>query len=312
MDKHILTSYIKSKALEIGFERVGIAKADKVRSASLLENWLNMGFHGTMNWMENYFEKRIDPRELFPGAESVIAVALNYYAPQEISNDANKGKISRYAWGDDYHEVMKNKLHRLLSEIQLMDPGIHGKCCVDTSPMMDKYWAVQAGIGWQGKHTNVITREMGSWVFLGEVILDTALEYDTPIEDYCGTCSLCIEACPTDAITEPYVVDSNKCISYLTIEYRGEKLAKNTVLENWIYGCDVCQDVCPWNEKFSQATPVNEFHPRPENISPVLEDLNEMTEDEFRRRFKKSAVKRTKFSGFIRNVKHVWSHLTPD
>jgi epoxyqueuosine reductase len=309
MDNKSLTQFCKLKALELGFDKVGIAKAERVKSDSLLEEWLTSGFHGTMHWMENHLAKRVDPRELFPGAKTVLAVALNYYSPQAIADDPNTGKISRYAWGDDYHEIMKQKLRELLAAIQAADSTVQGQCCVDTSPIMDKYWAVQAGIGWQGKHTNVITRGLGSWVFLGEIVLNVALEYDTPIEDFCGTCRRCMDACPTAAITEPYVVDARKCISYLTIENREPAFPDGTQLDHWIYGCDVCQDVCPWNEKFSQPTPLAEFYPRSENIDQPLRALGTMTEEDFRRRFKNSPVKRTKFSGFIRNVRHVLSKM---
>jgi epoxyqueuosine reductase len=310
MTAQLLTANIRSKALEIGFDKVGFTKAERVKSASLLEAWLKSGFHGTMRWMEKYLQKRVDPCELFPGARSVVAVALNYHAPEEINDDKNRGKISRYAWGDDYHNVMKDKLHRLLDYVQLLNPDIRGKCCVDTSPMMDKYWAAQAGIGWQGKHSNIITRELGSWVFLGEIILNIELEYGVPIRDFCGTCDRCMEACPTDAITQPYVVDSNKCISYVTIEYRGEKIPDTVDVDNWIYGCDICQDVCPWNEKFAKTTLLHEFYPRENNLNPKLSDLEKTSEEDFRKRFKNSAVKRAKYAGFMRNVKHVLSKWT--
>ncbi|MBL7995368.1 tRNA epoxyqueuosine(34) reductase QueG [bacterium] len=311
MNKAELTYWIKSKSLEIGFDKVGIAKADKVASESLLERWLSTGFHGTMKWMGSYFDKRTDPRKLFPGARSVVSVALNYYTPNSIPDDPSIGKISRYAWGDDYHDIMKEKLRQLLYEIQSICPEAEGKCCVDTSPMMDKYWATQAGIGWQGKHTNVITKEIGSWVFLGEIILNMDLDYDEPISDFCGTCNRCIEACPTQAITQPYVVDSKKCISYLTIEYRGETFPKQVEAKfhNWIYGCDICQDVCPWNIKFAKTASIAQFFPREENVNRNLREWESLNEEEFRRRFKKSSVKRTKYTGFMRNVRHLLSRL---
>lgn len=311
MNKRELTNWIKSKALDVGFNKVGIARAEEVASASLLQKWLTSGFHGTMNWMTNRLDERTDPRKFFPGAKSIVSVALNYNSPQEIPSNPDIAKISRYAWGDDYHEIMKSKLRSLLDEIKSVSAEADGICCVDTSPVMDKYWAVQAGIGWQGKHTNVITRDLGSWVFLGEVILNIELDYDRPIEDFCGTCNKCIEACPTEAITQPYVVDSNKCISYLTIEFRGEVFPKETAqsFDNWVYGCDICQDVCPWNEKFSQTTTVRGFSPREENINSNIQSWNEITEEEFRIRFKNSPVKRTKYSGFMRNVKHILAGL---
>lgn len=311
MNKTELTDRIRSKALDVGFNKVGIARADAVTSASLLQKWLTSGFHGTMNWMTNRFDERTDPRKFFPSAKSIVSVALNYNSPREIPSNKDIAKISRYAWGDDYHEIMKSKLRSLLDEIKSVSTEANGICCVDTSPVMDKYWAVQAGIGWQGKHSNVITRDLGSWIFLGEVILNIELDYDRPIEDFCGTCNKCIDACPTEAITQPYVVDSNKCISYLTIEFRGEVFPKETAksFDSWVYGCDICQDVCPWNEKFSQTTTVSGFFPREENINTNIQSWNEITEDEFRIRFKNSPVKRTKYAGFMRNVKQVIANL---
>jgi len=305
MTRAELTNFIKSRAVDAGFDKVGIAPAEGVESSQQLAVWLQRGYHGTMAWMENFPSERADPRVLFPGAKSVICLALNYYSPVRTPDDHEIGKISRYAWGDDYHDIVRGKLHELLHAIKSAAPSINGKCCVDTSPMMDKYWAAKAGIGWQGKHTNVITRELGSWVFLGEIILDTDLDYDQPIEDFCGSCNKCIDACPTAAIVEPYVLDSRKCISYLTIEYRGESLPyeMRSKFENWIYGCDICQDVCPWNEKFAKSTGVDGFFPRENNINEKLSILEKMSEDEFQKRFKKSPVKRTKFRGLIRNIK---------
>lgn len=304
MNKKEITSQIKSAALEVGFDKVGIAGAEPVKTASLLEQWLSLGYHGTMQWMANYFDKRTDPSKLFPDAKSVISVALNYYTPFPIPDDPKNAKISRYAWGDDYHDIMKDKLSQLLTKIQTIYPPAEGKYCVDTSPIMDKYWAAQAGIGWQGKNTNVITRDIGSWVFLGEILLNIELEYDIPIADYCGSCNRCIEACPTDAITQPYVVNSSKCISYLTIEYRGETFPNRDEekLDNWIYGCDICQDVCPWNIKFAETSAVQGFQPREKNMNRNLEEWAKLSEEEFKDRFKKSPVKRAKFSGLIRNI----------
>lgn len=303
-----LTDQIKSKALEIGFHKVGIARAEKAETASQLEEWLTRGYHGTMSWMERNRDKREDVRVLFPGARSVICVALNYYTLFSMSDKPSVGKISRYAWGEDYHIVVKNKLHQLLNAIQEMDGSIEGQCCVDTAPVMDKYWAAKAGIGWQGKHSNVITRDMGSWVFLGEIIVNKPLDYDEPAADFCGTCRRCIDACPTQAITKPYVVNSTRCISYLTIEHRGDSLP-DLPMKNWIYGCDICQDVCPWNNKFSKPTDVEPFNPRMENINQPLEELAAMQPETFQKRFKNSAVKRTKFAGFIRNVRHVMQQV---
>ena len=308
-----LTHYIKQEALRLGFDKVGIAPAARLdEEAAHLEQWLARGYHGSMEWMAKKFEKRVDPTLILPDAKSVIAVALNYYTPVHHSDNELAGKISRYAWGDDYHDIMSIRLEELLDSVKAMEPSAAGKAYVDTGPVMDKVWAQRAGIGWLGKHTNVITQEFGSWLFLGEIILNLELEYDSPATDHCGECTLCIEACPTQAIAEPYVVDSNRCISYLTIEHRGEIAQElGEELNRWIYGCDICQDVCPWNQKFSTPTSVGEFYPREHNRAPKLEEVAAMTSEEFRARYRKSPVKRTKHAGLTRNasvqmpVKHV-------
>lgn len=301
---------IKDCALRIGFSKVGIAKAGKLEEeGDRLLAWLGKRYHAGMNWMERHERKRSDPREILPSARSIISVALNYYDRTPHSQRDTSGKISRYAWGDDYHGIVEGKLNQLLDWILREFPGTQGKVYVDTGPVMDKAWAQRAGVGWQGKHTNVITQEFGSWVFLGEIITDIELQPDQPAMDHCGSCTLCIDACPTDAIVEPYVVDSNRCISYLTIEHRGDidgSLAEQ--FANWIYGCDICQDVCPWNEKFSQECREHAFAPREWNIEPDLLSMAEMTQEEFTSRFKGSPIKRTKHSGLIRNVNAVLSH----
>ena len=298
-----LTEQIKTKALELGFSKVGIAKAEMLGAeGEHLQTWLNRGYHASMQWMEKSLEKRIDPRKIVPNAQSVISVAINYYSSGERSNEANKGKISRYAWGDDYHIHVTKRIETLAQCIKQLLPESENRYYVDTGPMMDKVWAARSGLGWQGKHTNLITKEYGSWVFLGEIITTEKLEYDSPIEDFCGTCTACIDACPTYAIREPYIVDSNRCISYLTIEHRGdiaESLGKK--FDQWIYGCDICQDVCPWN-KFQQPTEQHEFEPRIENINPLLHELQDISQEEFSKRFKDSPIKRTKREGIIRNA----------
>ena len=298
-----LTQKIKSRALELGFTKVGIARAEALtEEGKHLSEWLNRWYHGTMEWMEKNVEKRSDPRAILPNAKSVVCVAMNYYTDTQHPVDPTVGRISRYAWGDDYHIVVTERLRQLFHDIKTFAPEVNGKLYVDTGPVMDKAWAVRAGIGWLGKHTNVITKDYGSWVFLGEIILDAELEYDEPITDFCGSCTACIEACPTGAITEPYVLDSTKCISYLTIEHRGpihNELKPH--LENWIYGCDICQDVCPWN-KFQQPTEEQSFQPRKENIAPRLSELAELTQAEFSERFRKSPMKRTKRDGLVRNA----------
>jgi epoxyqueuosine reductase len=295
---------IKSKARELGFANVGIARAEALTDeGTKLEEWLRRGYHGTMEWMARNSEKRVDPSMILPGVKSVVCVAMNYYTDQPHSTDPTVGKISRYAWGDDYHDLMAERLNRLKDFIVGEVPEARAKIYVDTGPLMDKAWAVRAGIGWLGKHTNVITREIGSWVFLGEILLDIELEYDEPIADHCGSCTACLEACPTGAIVEPYVLDSTRCISYLTIEHRGEiPDGLKPRFQNWIYGCDICQDVCPWN-RFQRQTSERAFEPRPENVAPRLTELASLTQEKFSQRFRKSPIKRTKLSGLKRNVR---------
>ena len=300
------TQKIKEKAFEIGFAGIGIVPAGALREEGKhLDDWLARGFHGEMRWMELGTEKRADPELLFPGARTVIAVALNYYTPHAHENSQDTGKISRYAWGDDYHDVVGEKLRELLAFITEILPGTKGKVCVDTAPMMDKAWAVRAGLGWLGKHSNLITKEYGSWVFIGEILLDTELEYDTEIvPDHCGSCTACLDACPTGAIVKPFVVDSNRCISYATIELRAPDLpvqiTKN--LDGWLYGCDICQDVCPWN-RFQQETEEARFQPRTGNISADLGEILDLSPETYAERFRRSAMKRTKLHGLQRNAR---------
>ncbi len=285
---------------------MGIVTADAlVPEGDRLREWLGRGYQGAMGWMEREPEKRADPRVIFPGARSVIVVAMNYFTPHEHADAAGAGKISRYAWGDDYHDVVKAKLFELLSWIESESPGVGGKVCVDTAPIMDKAWAVRAGIGWMGKHSNVISTEIGSWFFIGEILLDVKLEYDTAmVADHCGTCTACLDACPTGAIVEPYVVDSTKCISYATIELRDDELpppiAEN--LNGWVYGCDICQDVCPWN-RFEKPTDEARFEPRMGETSLAADDILALTPEAYAERFRKSAMKRTKLAGLKRNAR---------
>jgi epoxyqueuosine reductase len=248
---------------------------------------------------------RTDPRKLFPAARSVVVVAKNYYTPSQHTDDASTGRVSRYAWGDDYHDVVGAKLRSLLSWIKEEAAETEGKVCVDIQPMMDKAWGVRAGLGWIGKHTNLITQDYGSWVFIGELLLNLELEYDeNEVADHCGACTLCIDACPTQAITEPYVVDSNKCISYATIELREPELPINVAenLNGWLYGCDNCQDVCPWN-RFEQVTDEVRFQPREGNDNASLNDVLELTPETYAERFRGSAMKRAKLAGLQRNAR---------
>lgn len=301
-----LSQQIKHKALGEGFDKVGIvpATALDVEHDRLVE-WLSRGYHGDMSWMARDPEKRTDPGRVFPGARSVVVVALNYFTPQKHSDDPATGKVSRYAWGDDYHEVVSAKLRLLLAWIQDQLPQAQGKVCVDIQPMMDKALAARAGLGWIGKHTNLITTDYGSWVFIGELLLNIDLDYDNEVvPDHCGSCTLCIEACPTQAITEPYVVDSNKCISYATIELRDTELPQPIAenLEGWFYGCDICQDVCPWN-RFEQTTPESRFLPRQGNVNAPLTEVLQLTPESYAERFRGSAMKRAKLSGLQRNAR---------
>ena len=305
-----LTSIVKQEATRLGFDTVGIADVEVLeKEGALLKEWLTRGYQGEMAYMARNIEKRIDVREIMPDAKSVIVGAVNYYTPFQHSDEAGTGKISRYAWGTDYHEIIPPKLQALLEFIQAKHPGAEGRYYVDTGPVLEKAWAVRAGIGWMGKHTNVLSRERGSWFFLGVLIVNVALEHDAPIEDFCGSCTACIDACPTQAITEPYVLDASRCISYLTIELKPDEQipaehAKH--LDNWIFGCDVCQDVCPWNS-FLSPTSEEQFAPRENNISPKLEDILSMTQEEFSRRFRKSPIKRTKLAGLTRNARAIIS-----
>ncbi len=306
-----LSEKIKRKALEIGFHKIGIARAEPLREdEARLNEWLKNDFHAEMQWMEREPEKRADPTVLFPGAKSIIVVALNYYTAHEHEQDSNKGKISRYAWGDDYHDVLKEKLRELLTWIKTEIPEADGKICVDTAPMMDKAWAARAGLGWIGKHSNLITKEYGSWVFLGEILLDLELEYETEtLPDFCGTCTMCLDHCPTSAIVAARVVDSNKCLSYATIELRDQELPEEITenLNGWIYGCDICQDVCPWN-RFEKPTDEARFEPRREETSVELEEILSYSPEEYAARFRRSAIKRAKLGGLHRNAEALKKH----
>ena len=306
------TQKIKQKALEIGFHKIGIVQSEQLADEQAhLEEWLKREFNGEMRWLEREPEKRANPNLFFPEAKSVIALALNYYTPHEHESDENTGKISRYAWGDDYHDVMQEKLRELLSWIKTENAEIEGKVCVDIQPVMDKSWAVRAGLGWIGKHSNVITKEFGSWVFLGEILLNIKLEYDTFIEpDHCGSCTACLDACPTNAIVSPFVVDSKRCLSYATIELRSPELPREITehLDGWLYGCDICQDVCPWN-RFQKPTNEKRFEPRENNISPDLKEIAEISHEEYVTRFRRSAIKRVKLGGLQRNARQLLKNL---
>jgi epoxyqueuosine reductase len=295
---------IKARSLELGFHKVGIVRPNALSNERLrFEEWLARGFHGDMKWMARDSGQRTDPRKLFSETRSVVVVALNYHTPHEHSD--NPGKVSRYAWGDDYHEVVGEKLRQLLSWIKGCWPDAEGKVCVDIQPAMDKAWAVRAGLGWLGKHSNVITEEYGSWIFIGELLLNLDLECtDDNVADQCGSCTLCLDACPTSAIVQPYVVDSRKCISYATIESRAPEIDEQIAaqLEGWLYGCDICQDVCPWNQ-MTPDTDELRFEPREGNVNALLTEVLELTPDSYAARFRHSAMKRAKLSGLQRNAR---------
>ncbi|HEY0428244.1 MAG TPA: tRNA epoxyqueuosine(34) reductase QueG [Pyrinomonadaceae bacterium] len=300
-----LTEKIKRKALEIGFQKIGVARAEPLTlEGERLKEWLGKKHHGEMLWMEREPEKRANPELIFPGAKSMIVVALNYFTPHEHEESDARGKVSRYAWGDDYHDVVKEKLRELLAWIKTENAEADGKICVDTAPVMDKAWASRAGLGWIGKHSNLITKEFGSWVFIGEILLNLELEYETEmVENHCGTCTMCLDACPTNAITAPFIVDSEKCLSYATIELRSPEFSPEIKenLSGWLYGCDICQDVCPWN-RFEKPTDETRFEPREGNVSADLDEILSLSPEEYSRKFRRSAMKRTKLGGLRRNA----------
>jgi len=292
-------------ARSLGFSHFGIAAARPLTEArDRLDHWLRKSYHAGMGWMERDPQRRSDPEQVLSGARSVISVAMNYYHPQQHSDADAMGRISRYAWGDDYHDVMDIPLRKLEEYLREKLPGSASRRYIDTGPVMDKAWAAEAGVGWLGKHGNIITRDRGSWVFLGEVLTTAELPADSPMADFCGTCTACLEACPTQAIVSPYVVDANRCLSYLTIEYRGEAFPEGETLDfdRWLYGCDTCQDVCPWNSNAAQSA-VEEFAPRLGEIELPISEMAEMDDAMFRERFRRSPIKRTKAAGLRRNAR---------
>ncbi len=298
------TTLIKAEAKRLGFLSCGVSKAEFLEEeAPRLEQWLQKGMQGEMAYMENHFDKRLDPTKLVEGAKSVISLLLNYFP--EGTQQQGTYKISKYAWGQDYHQVIKSKLHSLQEFITENIGEVHGRAFVDSAPVLDKAWAVRSGLGWMGKHSNVLTRQVGSFYFIAELITDLELEYDHPVTDHCGSCTACLDACPTGAIVQPYVVDGSKCISYFTIELKHEIPATvKDQFDDWIFGCDICQDVCPWN-RFSKPHREPLFNVSPELLSMTKGDWEEITEEVFKKVFQKSAVKRTKFSGLKRNISFV-------
>ncbi|WP_347373869.1 tRNA epoxyqueuosine(34) reductase QueG [Aequorivita sp. Q41] len=302
--KNKYTQLIKTEAKRLGFLSCGISKAEFLEDeAPRLEDWLKKNRNGEMAYMENHFDKRLDPTKLVPDSKSVISLLLNYFPLEQQTSESYK--ISKYAYGTDYHFVIKDKLKQLMHFISEEIGEVHGRAFVDSAPVLDKAWAAKSGLGWIGKHSNLLTKQLGSFYFIAELIVDLDLEYDSPVTDHCGSCTACIDACPTQAIVADKVVDGSKCISYFTIELKNEiPASEKGKFEDWVFGCDICQDVCPWN-RFSK--PHNEplFNPNPEILSMTKKDWEEITEAVFQKIFKNSPVKRTKFSGLQRNIKFV-------
>jgi len=300
-NKEKYSRLIKEKARELGFSYCGISKAAFLEEeAPRLEDWLKRNMHGSMSYMENHFDKRLDPRLLVPGARSVVSLLLNYYPEEKQREDSFK--ISKYAYGEDYHFVIKDKLKSLLYGIQDEIGEVDGRVFVDSAPVLDKAWAAKSGLGWIGKNNNLIRKGEGSFFFIAELIIDLELEYDTATTDHCGSCTACIDACPTQAIESPYIVNGSKCISYLTIELKDAIPDEfSGKLDDWMYGCDVCQDVCPWN-RFSKPHSESLFHPKPSLIDYDKQQWEDLTNELFNDIFRKSAVKRTKFTGLMRNI----------
>lgn len=302
-NKEQYAKIIKAEAKRLGFLSCGISKAEFLEEeAPRLERWLHNNMHGNMHYMENHFDKRLDPTLLVEGSKNVISLTYNYYT-DAVQQDADAPKISKYAYGVDYHYVIKDKLNQLLEYIKTEIGDVHGRAFVDSAPIMEKAWAKKSGLGWIGKHSNLITQKVGSYYFIAELIVDLDLEVDHAVTDHCGSCTACIDACPTQAITEPYKVDGSKCISYFTIELK-ENIPSEMKgqLDHWMFGCDVCQEVCPWN-RFSKNHSEPLFNPNPKLLSMSKKDWEEITQETFNKVFKKSAVKRTKYVGLKRNVR---------
>lgn len=315
MNKFQNTTLIRNYALSLGFDACGFAKAERLNSeADRLEKWLSEDRNGTMDWMANNFDKRVDPTLLVPGSKTVVSLLASYHHPNHLEQIGvtDKPLIAKYAQGRDYHKVLKNKLKELFHFTSDLVGGLEGRFFVDSAPVLDKAWAVRAGLGWVGKNSNILNTNLGSYFFIAEMFIDTELVYDIPTTDHCGTCTRCIDACPTDAIYEPYRVDATKCISYLTIEHKGEIDEQyHTNIKNWVFGCDICQDVCPWNTK-AKLTQLIDLYPREKVISKNTSDFNALDEESFNILFEGSAVRRTKFSGFNRNLAILNKNLSLD
>lgn len=312
MDKARLSRQIKQEAQRLGLMDCGIARARRLTEyEDVVAQWLARGMHGDMHYMARNLEKRLDPRELVPGARSVVVVLQNYYTPQEQARGAPR--VCKYAYGRDYHDVLKKKLWQLADFIKEQTGSLNGRAFTDSAPVLERAWLKEAGLGWIGKNTNALTTSHGSYFVIGELIIDTELEYDTPtFRDYCGTCTKCIDACPTGAITQAGEVDSTKCISYLTIEYHGEFNEQTPDnFANYMFGCDVCQQVCPWNKK-AQPHQESQFNPHPDLLSLTAPQWQELSVEQYREIFRKSAVKRTKYNGLMRNINYLYGKSEND
>lgn len=308
MTVEALSDYIKKRAIDLGFLDVGFSKAEFMNpEAARLEKWLADGHHGTMNYMANHFDKRVDPTKLVPGAKSVISLSYNYYTTQK-QDDPEAPKLSMYAYGKDYHKVVKDKLFLLVDDIREKAGQINGRCFVDSAPVLERDWAKRSGLGWVGKNTLLLSKKKGSYFFLAEIISDIELIYDTPVSDHCGTCTKCIDACPTDAISEKgYILDASRCISYLTIERRGELPAEyQEHMDGWMFGCDICQEVCPWN-RFSVRHTEPAFEPQEELMTKKKNEWLDITEEVFNRLFYDTAVQRTRYTGLKRNIDFLYN-----
>ena len=302
---NLTNEIVIQKAKSIGFDLIGFAEVEKLANeVEKLEDWLKLGYQSGMSYMERNIDKRKDVSQILPDAKSIISLTLNYYTHHQHSSNKNKGKVSRYAWGKDYHLIIWEMLENLEEELCDIDSEFSCKSYVDTGPLMDKVWAVKSGIGWMGKHSNIINRNYGSWFFIANIITNSEFDYAEQIPDFCGSCTACIDACPTEAIVSDYVVDSNKCISYLTIENK-EDIPKELSgkFDGWLFGCDICQDVCPWNIKFSEPTFIKDFHPKNENIEIDLNEIDAMDSEDFKERFSGTPISRAKLKGLKRNAK---------
>jgi epoxyqueuosine reductase len=295
-------SLIQEEARRLGFFKLGVASAGRLPGVEQFKSWLKQGFHGTMRYLERQSLKRENPDLVLPDVQTILVLAMNYYTEDSPPDSPMKGRISRYAWGDDYHSIVMDRLDALLAFIKKRDPSINGRCYVDTGPIMEKIWSAETALGWMGKHTNVITRDQGSWFFIGVILLDAGIESDPKEKDFCGQCSRCIQACPTGAIVAPYSLDARLCISYLTIECRGPIPRRlRSLVGSRIYGCDECQEVCPWN-RFAKTAIEKRFEPRAENLHPELTELIRINSRDFKERFINSPILRATRDGFVRNV----------